>query len=62
MPTVSDNELFALATSVLDTAVNLHLLNIGNSAELAEVAASTSAIGFNPKAYYERQQENYRGT
>lgn len=57
LATVSDHELFALATSVLDTAVNLYLLNIGDSAELAEVATGASAIGFNPQSYYERQQE-----
>ena len=57
LPSVGDHELFALATSVLDTAVNLYLLNIGDSAALAEVATGTSAIGFNPRTYYERQQE-----
>ena len=57
LPSVGDHELFALATSVLDTAVNLYLLNIGDSAALAEVAAGISAIGFSPRTYYERQQE-----
>ena len=46
-----------MATSILDTAVNLYLLNIGDSAALAEVATGTSAIGFNPRTYFERQQE-----
>ena len=50
LPSVGDHELFALATSVLDTAVNLYLLNIGDSTALAEVATGTSAIGFNPKS------------
>ena len=57
LPSVGDHELFALATSILDTTVNLYLLNIGDSAALAEVATGTSAIGFNPRTYYERQQE-----
>jgi len=49
LPSVGDHELFALATSVLDTAVNLYLLNIGDSAALAEVATGTSAIAVQPK-------------
>ena len=57
LPSVGDHELFALATSILDTAVNLYLLNIGDSAALSEIATRTSAIGFNPRTYYERQQE-----
>ena len=57
LPSVGDHELFALATSVLDTAVNLYLLNIGDSAALAEVTTGTSTIGFNPRTYYERRQE-----
>ena len=57
LPSVGDHELFALATSILDTTVNLYLLNIGDSAALAEVATGTSAIGFNPRTYYERQKE-----
>ena len=57
LPSVGDHELFALATSILDTTVNLYLLNIGDSAALAEVATGTSAIGFNPRTYSERQQE-----
>ncbi len=57
LTTVSDHELFALATSLLDTAVNLYLLNISDSAALAGVTTGTSATGFNPRTYYERQQE-----
>ena len=57
LATVADHELFALATSVLDTAVNVYLMNIGDSADLAEVPAGASAIGFDPKTYFERQQE-----
>ena len=57
LPSVGDHELFALATSILDTAVNLYFLNIGDSAALADVATGTSSIGFNPRTYYERQQE-----
>lgn len=57
LPSVGDHELFALATSILDTAVNLYFLNIGDSAALADVATGTSSIGFHPKTYYERQQE-----
>ena len=57
LATVADHELFALATSVLDTAVNVYLMNIGDSADLAEVPAGASAIGFAPKTYFERQQE-----
>lgn len=49
LPSVGDHELFALATSILDTTVNLYLLNIGDSAALSEVATDTSAIGFSPK-------------
>ena len=57
LATVADHELFALATSVLDTAVNVYLMNIGDSADLAEVPAGAFAIGFDPKTYFERQQE-----
>jgi glutathione S-transferase len=57
LATVADHELFALATSVLDTAVNVYLMNIGDSADLADVPTGASAIGFNPKTYFERQQE-----
>ena len=57
LATVADHELFALATSVLDTAVNVYLMNIGDCADLAEVPAGASAIGFDPKTYFERQQE-----
>jgi len=57
LTTVADHELFALATSVLDTAVNLYLLNISDSTALAEVPTGTSATGFNPRTYFERQQE-----
>ena len=57
LATVADHELFALATSVLDTAVNVYLMNIGDSADLAEVPAGASVIGFDPKTYFERQQE-----
>ena len=57
LPTIADHELFALATSVLDTAVNVYLMNIGDSADLAEIPTGTSAIGFDPKTYFERQQE-----
>ena len=57
LTTVADHELFALATSVLDTAVNVYLMNIGDSADLADVPTGASAIGFNPKTYFERQQE-----
>ena len=57
LATVADHELFALVTSVLDTAVNVYLMNIGDSADLAEVPAGASAIGFDPKTYFERQQE-----
>jgi len=54
---IADHELFALATSVLDTAVNVYLMNIGDSADLADVPSGGSAIGFDPKTYFERQQE-----
>ena len=57
LPTIADHELFALATSVLDTAVNVYLMNIGDSADLAEIPTGASAIGFDPKTYFERQQE-----
>ena len=57
LATVADHELFALATSVLDTAVNVYLMNIGDSADLAEVPAGASITGFDPKTYFERQQE-----
>ena len=57
LPTIADHELFALATSVLDTAVNVYLMNIGDSADLAKIPTGTSAIGFDPKTYFERQQE-----
>ena len=57
LATVADHELFALATSVLDTAVNVYLMNIGDSADLAEVPTGTSTTGFDPKTYFERQQE-----
>ena len=54
---IADHEVFALATSVLDTAVNVYLMNIGNSADLADVPTGTSTTGFDPKTYFERQQE-----
>ena len=57
LATVADHELFALATSVLDTAVNVYLMNIGDSADLAEVPAGASITGFDSKTYFERQQE-----
>ena len=57
LATIMDHELFALSTSVLDTAVNVYLMNIGDSADLAEVSIGASVIGFNPKTYFERQQE-----
>ena len=57
LATIADHELFAVATSVLDTAVNVYLMNIGDSADLAEVPTGTSTTGFDPKAYFERQKE-----
>ena len=57
LATIADHELFAVATSVLDTAVNVYLMNIGDSADLAEVPTGTSTTGFDPKTYFERQQE-----
>ena len=57
LATIADHELFAVATSVLDTAVNVYLMNIGDSADLAEVPTSTSTTGFDPKTYFERQKE-----
>ena len=42
LSTVADHALFALATSVLDTAVNVYLMNIGDSADLAGVPTGTS--------------------
>ena len=57
LSTVADHALFALATSVLDTAVNVYLMNIGDSADLAGVPTGTSTTGFDPKTYFERQQE-----
>ena len=57
LTTIADHELFAVATSVLDTAVNVYLMNIGDSADLAEVPTGTSTTGFDPKNYFERQQE-----
>ncbi len=57
LATIADHELFAVATSVLDTAVNVYLMNIGDSADLAEVPTGTSTTGFDPKTYFERQKE-----
>ena len=57
LATIMDHELFALSTSVLDTAVNLYLLNFGDTADLAEVSVGTSAIGYHPKTYVERQYQ-----
>lgn len=57
LATITDHELFALSTSVLDTAVNLYLLNFGDTADLAEMSVGTSAIGYNPKTYVERQYQ-----
>ena len=57
LATIADHELFAVATSVLDTAVNVYLMNIGNSADLADVPTGTSTTGFDPKTYFERQKE-----
>ena len=57
LTTIADHELFAVATSVLDTAVNVYLMNIGDSADLAGVPTGTSTTGFDPKTYFERQQE-----
>ncbi len=57
LATIADHELFALATSVLDTAVNVYLMNIGDSDDLADVPTGASAIGFDLKTYFERQQE-----
>ena len=57
LTTIADHELFAVATSVLDTAVNVYLMNIGDSADFAEVPTGTSTTGFDPKTYFERQQE-----
>lgn len=57
LPTIRDYELFAMATSVLDTAVNLYLLNVADSAELGKVTSGTSVIGFNPRSYFETQQK-----
>jgi glutathione S-transferase len=57
LTTIADHELFALATSVLDTAVNVYLMNIGDSTDLADVPTGTSTTGFDPKTYFERQQE-----
>lgn len=57
LETVADYELFALSTSVLDTAVNVYLMNIDDSADLAEVTSGASVIGYTPKTYFERQQE-----
>ena len=57
LATIADHELFALATSVLDTAVNVYLMNIGDSKNLADVPSGASVSGFNPKSYFERQQE-----
>ena len=57
LDTIADHELFALSTSVLDTAVNVYLMNINDSSDLAEVPSGSSVIGFSPKTYFERQQE-----
>ncbi len=57
LATIADHELFAVATSVLDTAVNVYLMNIGDSGDLAEVPTGTSTTGFDPKTYFERQKE-----
>ncbi len=56
LPTIADQELFAMATSVLDTAVNVYLMNVGDTADLEAVTSGTSVIGFNPKTYFECQQ------
>jgi glutathione S-transferase len=56
LETIADHELFALSTSVLDTAVNVFLMNVENSADLAGVASGPSTIGFSPKSYFESQQ------
>lgn len=57
LDTIADHELFALSTTVLDTAVNVFLMNIDDSADLAEVKSGPSKIGFSPRTYFERQQE-----
>ncbi len=54
LDTIADHELFALSTSVLDTAVNVYLMNINDSSDLAEVPSGSSVIGFSPKTYFER--------
>lgn len=57
LDTIADHELFALSTSVLDTAVNVYLMNINDSSDLAEVPSGASVIELSPKTYFERQQE-----
>jgi glutathione S-transferase len=53
---ITDHELFALSTSVLDTAVNVFLMNVANSADLEAIASGPSTIGFSPRSYFESQQ------
>ena len=50
---ITDHELFALSTSVLDTAVNVFLMNVANSADLEAIASGPSTIGFSPRSYFE---------
>lgn len=57
LKTIAHHELFALSTTVLDTAVNVFLMNVNNSDDLAVVAAGASTIGFDPKSYFESQQK-----
>ncbi len=57
LETLADHELFALATSVLDTAVNVYLMNIDDSTELDSVERGSSTTEFNAKQYFERQQQ-----
>jgi glutathione S-transferase len=54
---IAHYELFAMATSVLDTAINLYLMNIGDTKNMADVKRGTSVTGFNPQQYVERQQQ-----
>lgn len=57
LKTVLDHELFALSSSVLDTGINVFLMNIADSAELAEVSSDSDLASFSPRRYFERQYE-----
>ena len=50
LATIADHELFALATSVLDTAVNVYLMNIGDSKTWRMSPAGRRSVDSIPKA------------